>query len=48
MNDIVDNRMTSFLVGDKITHSNATRVTSIQKISAIAESIETGKDIVFK
>ena len=48
INDVVDNRITSFLVGDQITHINDTRVTSIKKISAIVESIEMGKDIVFK
>ena len=48
INDIVDNSITSFLVGDQITHINDARVTSIKKISAIVGSIETGKDIVFK
>ena len=49
INDIVDNSITSFLVGDQITHINdALWVTSIKKISAIVGSIETGKDIVFK
>ena len=48
INGIVDERMTSFCVGDQITHINDTRVTSIQKTSAIVGSIEMGKDILFK
>ena len=47
---IVDKTMTSFCVGDQVTHINNTWVASIQKISTIAGSIytEMGKDIMFK
>ena len=50
INDIVDKRMTSFCVGDQIKQINYTRVSSIQKISAInvVGSIEMGNDILFK